>query len=231
MLGVTSAAGAVGQASAAQYFGRRNNVRRVHDLFATSAASITLRFLIATPKIASDQFAAVSEEQRRHEDIVFLNITESRFNCAFKFVVWFQHCRQAFSTARYWLVADDDTFIQLGHLASDLHTLPAHGHVMWGLVMWYAAPATRIRLSPATWLTRLVATAGIPSTTTFLWSLITSGVAGSIRTRGLSGRAGGLTSVRLRSEGAGLAPSGWAEELSTPLSTMDWRVTCRHTLW
>ena len=141
--GVTSAAGAVGQASAAQYSGRRNNVRRVHDLFATSAASIKLRFLIATPRTAADHLAAVFDEQRRHKDIVFLNITESRFNCAFKYVVWFQHCRQAFSTARFWLVADDDTFIQFGHLASELHTLPAHGHVMWGLVMWYAAPATR----------------------------------------------------------------------------------------
>ena len=234
VLGVTSAAGAVGQASAAQYSGRRSNVRRVNDLFATSAASITLRFLIATPRIGSDQFAAVSDEQRRHKDIVFLNITESRFNCAFKFVVWFQHCRQAFSTARYWLVADDDTFIQLGHLASDLHTLPAQGHVMWGLVMWYAAPATRIHLSPATILahTSSLHGAGIPSTTTFPWSLTTSGAAGSTRTRGLSGRAGGLTSVRLRSKGAGLlAPSGWAGELSTPLSTMDWRLTCRPTLW
>ena len=143
VLGVTSAAGAVGQASAAQYSGRRNNVRRVHDLFATSAASIKLRFLIATPRTAADHLAAVSDEQHRHKDIVFLNITESRFNCAFKYVVWFQHCRQAFSTARFWLVADDDTFIQFGHLASELHTLPAHGHVMWGLVMWYAAPASR----------------------------------------------------------------------------------------
>ena len=137
VLGVTSAAGAVGQASAAQYLGRRNNVRRVHNLFATSAAAIILRFLVATPRTASDHFAAISDEQHRHKDIVFLNITESRFNCALKYVVWFQHCREVFSTARFWLVADDDTFIQLGHLASELHTLPAHGHVIWGLVMWY----------------------------------------------------------------------------------------------
>ena len=54
--------------------------------------------------------------------------------------LWFE---DTLSTARFWLVADDDTFIQLGHLASELHTLPAHGHVMWGLVMWYAAPSTR----------------------------------------------------------------------------------------
>ena len=142
VLGVTSAAGAVGQASAAQYLGRRNNVRRVHNLFATSAAAIILRFLVATPRTASDLFATISDEQHRHKDIVFLNITESRFNCALKYVVWFQHCREAFWTARFWLVADDDTFIQLGHLASELHTLPAHGYVMWGLVMWYAAPST-----------------------------------------------------------------------------------------
>ena len=142
VLGVTSSAGAVGQASASQYSGRRNNVRRVHNLFATSAAVITLRFLVATPRTASDLFTAISDEQHRHKDIVFLNITESRFNCALKYVVWFQHCREVFSTARFWLVADDDTFIQLGHLASELHTLPAHGYVMWGLVMWYAAPST-----------------------------------------------------------------------------------------
>ena len=66
VLGVTSAAGAVGQASAAQYSGRRNNVRRVHNLFGTSAAAIILRFLVATPRTASDHFAAISDEQHRH---------------------------------------------------------------------------------------------------------------------------------------------------------------------
>ena len=69
VLGVTSAAGAVGQASAAQYSGRRNNVRRVHNLFATSAAAIILRFLVATPRTASDHFAAISDEQHRHKDL------------------------------------------------------------------------------------------------------------------------------------------------------------------
>ena len=226
VLGVTSAAGAVGQASAAQYSGRRNNVRRVHNLFATSAAAIILRFLVAAPRTASDHFAAISDEQHRYKDIVFLNITESRFNCALKYVVWFQHCREVFSTARFWLVADDDTFIQLGHLASELHTLPAHGHVIWGLVMWYAAPSTRY---PS--FTSHFAHAGIRFTTTFPWSLITNGAVGSTRTRELFGRAGGLKSVRLRSGGAGLATSGWAGELSTQLSTMDWRMTCRRTLW
>ena len=36
----------------------------------------------------------------------------------------------------YYVVADDDTFIQLGHLEADLRTLPADEYTMWGLVMW-----------------------------------------------------------------------------------------------
>ena len=138
VLGVMSASGAVGQASIEQYLGRRNNVRKVHSLFSTNgqATSIVLRFLLAPPKAASPQFNAVADEQRRHQDIVFLNLTESRFNCALKFVVWFEHCRQAFANAAFYVVADDDTFIQLGHLEADLRTLPADEYTMWGLVMW-----------------------------------------------------------------------------------------------
>ena len=73
-------------------------------------------------------------------DMVYINITESRFNCALKFLLWCAHCQSAFPTARFHMVADDDTFIQLAHLETDLLSVPATGHVMWGLAMWCAAP-------------------------------------------------------------------------------------------
>lgn len=137
-LGVSSAAGSFGQASISQYRARRDNVRDVQRVFSGlgQAASIELRFVLARPQATSAQLQAVAEEQRRYQDMVYLNITESRFNCALKFLLWFAHCQTAFPSARFYAIADDDTFIQLAHFEADLRTIPAAGYVVWGLVMW-----------------------------------------------------------------------------------------------
>ena len=145
-LGVLSAAGASGQASGLQYLARRDNVRSAQRLFTSrgEGAAIALRFLLARPPAGSAQLRAVDEgEQRRNGDIVLINITESRFNCALKFLLWCVHCQTAFPTAHFHVMADDDTFIQLAHLEADLRTVPTTGNVLWGLVMWRARQLRR----------------------------------------------------------------------------------------
>ena len=80
-LGVMSAVGASGQQSVKQYRARRGAVRTVHRLFVSRSqgASLALRFVLAHPrKSSAERRRAVLEEQRQHNDVVRINITESR---------------------------------------------------------------------------------------------------------------------------------------------------------
>ena len=81
------------------------------------------------------------DEVSTYRDIVFLPINESRFNCALKPLLWYEHCARAFPTAQYYAIADDDTYLQLEHFVADIRTLRAapDANVLWGLVMWYGA--------------------------------------------------------------------------------------------
>ena len=211
-LGVSSAAGSFGQASISQYRARRDNVRDVQRVFSGlgQAASIELRFVLARPQATSAQLQAVAEEQRRYQDMVYLNITESRFNCALKFLLWFAHCQTAFPSARFYAIADDDTFIQLAHFEADLRTIPAAGYVVWGLVMWSVKHCRkRCPNESGTWGSDRAATAacaspspcthaGTHSTTTSRWSRIMIGPAGSTPTPALSRRADTLRAAANR---------------------------------
>ena len=140
-LGVLSSLGASGQSSAVQYLARRTQLRESSRHFANVGHSLQLRFLMATPPSHAGGVAALHDEQRLHGDIVVLAINESRFNCALKPLLWYEHAARAFPTARYYAIADDDTYLQLDHFEADLRSLRANAdaYVLWGLVMWYAS--------------------------------------------------------------------------------------------
>ena len=102
--------------------------------------SVHSRFLVAGDEHRgnSGHLAAVRLEQDVYRDILFLNMTESRFVCALKYILFFRHCKEALPSARFYVLADDDEFIQLSNLESDLRTLRPDRNVLWGLVMWEA---------------------------------------------------------------------------------------------
>jgi hypothetical protein len=83
-LGVLSSIGASGQSNALQYLARRTQLRESSRRFANVGHTLQLRFLVATPPSKVGRVAAALEEQRRHNDIVFLTLNESRFTCALK---------------------------------------------------------------------------------------------------------------------------------------------------
>ena len=80
-----------------------------------------------------------------HGDLVFVNMTERFYLCAYKKILWFRHALSAFPSAEWLAIADPDAFIQLAHLAEDLRSVSvlvatgaATRHVLWGLIMWKA---------------------------------------------------------------------------------------------
>ena len=156
-VGIMSSMGASGQASAAQYRSRRRYVRESFANFPNVGQSIHVRFLIATP---SAQEAAIQgsdswqTEVRLHGDFVFLAMNESRFSCALKPLLWYEHCLKHFASAHFFAIADDDTYLQLGHMESDIRSLrdgAAERLVMWGLVMWYGAYDNVTMVTHETW--------------------------------------------------------------------------------
>ena len=105
--------------------------------------------------------ARVLSEASAHGDLVFLNMTERFYLCAYKKILWFRHATAAFPTAAWFAIADPDAFVQLAHMDEDLQSvqrLIAAGestdHVLWGLIMWKAyynrvcTPVTSQRLAP-----------------------------------------------------------------------------------
>ena len=137
-LGVLSAKGASGQATGAQYLARRTSLRESSQRFGNNGRALELRFLLAAPSGTVSE-AAIVDEQRQHGDIVFLAMSESRFNCALKSLLWFEHCATAFPKASFYALADDDTYLQLEHFELDLRSvgLQENEHLLYGLVMWY----------------------------------------------------------------------------------------------
>ena len=141
-VGVMSSVGSSGQANAGQYLARRMHLRDSLQHIPSAGRRIQMRFLMAQPKQSLDAapVPAWIAEQRQYNDIFFLAINESRFNCAAKPLLWYAHGVQAFPTARFYAIADDDTYLQLAHMEADLLSLGADAAgrlILWGLVMWY----------------------------------------------------------------------------------------------
>jgi len=101
-------------------------------------ADVATRFVLA----ASDHpTAAARAEQAAFGDLVFLNMSESFFDCPRKYLLWLRLARTLYPTARYIAAGDDDVFVALPHLSADLHSVDAGSSdrlVLWGLVTWKA---------------------------------------------------------------------------------------------
>ncbi len=144
-LGVLSSAGSAGKSSAAQSRLRRDIVRRTNPL--DRLCHVAVRWLLANgetrhPVNNIEALQSARAEAREMGDIVFLNMTESRFRCSEKYLLWFSYAARTFPAARYIALGDDDTHINFAHLAADLRAVHAQAgadaHVLYGLIMWKA---------------------------------------------------------------------------------------------
>jgi hypothetical protein len=103
-----------------------------------------VRFLLGTPVGASKSAAAALErEAREHNDTIFLPMQDSRFSCARKPLLWYAHCSAAFPSARFYALADDDSYVHFERLLLDMRMVASYSqdgseeHVLYGMIMWY----------------------------------------------------------------------------------------------
>ena len=74
-----------------------------------------------------EDMAAARREAETHRDILWLNTTEAFHLCAMKKLLWYRAASAEFPAARYFVIADDDAYVQLEHLEADLratHSAP-----------------------------------------------------------------------------------------------------------
>lgn len=143
-LGVLSAAGAAEKSTSAQYRERRTHLRQDARRFASFEKEVALRFVLAGG-LTSKNGAALLEAHKEadaHGDMILFNTTEGRFTCSRKYLLWMQAALHLFPSAKFISIGDDDTYIQLDHLVTDLRSVTrdpmATKHVFWGLIMWKA---------------------------------------------------------------------------------------------
>ena len=122
---------------------------RVREAMSTASPGhgIATRFLLAqrNSKDASAVDAAALAENATHGDLLFVDMPERFYLCAWKKVLWYRHALRHFPAAGFILIADPDAFIQLNHLSEDLRSVQrlidrgaASAHVHYGLVLWKA---------------------------------------------------------------------------------------------
>ena len=131
---------AVGFMSMAASTFRRTNARFGIQVSRTSA--VAARFLIAVPP-GSEPPTDTLKEAHEHGDMVWLNMTESSARCALKYLLWMKMAPRLFPSIKFVVLADDDVFVQLGHLTADLRIVDERSssrerYIYYGLFMWRA---------------------------------------------------------------------------------------------
>ena len=141
-VGLLSTAKRNTKANATVSLGRRAILREAKRGFPASLNErMALRFLIARNGKSLNASSPVVKEAEAEGDIIFLNMTEAKHRCSLKYWMWFKLAVPRFPTARYFMLGDDDVYVQLAHLEADLrlvHHQTRGEHVLWGLIMWKA---------------------------------------------------------------------------------------------
>ena len=128
-LGVMSTAGSfeTGRSSGSKMALMRARVREAAGT-AASGHNVALRFLLAQRNGRDgDQPLShlVLAENQTHKDLIFIDMPERFYLCAWKKLMWYRHALSAFPRANFFLIADPDAFIQLDHLSQDLRRVQA----------------------------------------------------------------------------------------------------------
>ena len=134
--------------------GRRTILRQIFGSFRHDLVDrVALRFLVArNGNHALNASSPIVMEAERERDILFLNMTEAKHRCSLKYYLWFKLASQAFPSAGFFMLGDDDVYIQFAHLEADLRLVASQTsdqHVLYGLIMWKALITTRWRRARA----------------------------------------------------------------------------------
>jgi hypothetical protein len=118
---------------------QRTQIRQVAAKFA--GGGVAYRFVLGMPESAREHGPKIAAEAAATQDMLLLNLSDTPFRCALKYVQWFAWARVRFPTAAFIASGDDDAYVQLDHLEADLRRVHAQiGAVpaLWGCIMWRA---------------------------------------------------------------------------------------------
>jgi len=140
-VGLLSAAGSTEKSNASTGQWRRTSIRSYVADYQSQVGSVgvALRFVLAAGGVLT---ASILEEAKREGDMIFINMTEGIYRCTRKYLEWLRIAPTLFQRARFFALGDDDIYVSLAHLESDLRSVGAYTNeserVLWGLVMWKA---------------------------------------------------------------------------------------------
>ena len=122
-----------GRTVAAKCLARRDRIREATRRFANLDSTVVMRFLLAanfsqrasleTRMSNAKLYDDAHREAALHNDIIFLNMTESFHLCAWKKLMWYQLALIRWPAAQFFAIADDDSFVQIAHLEADMRSI------------------------------------------------------------------------------------------------------------
>ena len=130
---------ALGYLSGGTNVPRRKQIRQVAAKFA--GGGVAFRFVLGMPESSSQHSPKITAEAATKQDMLLLNISDTPFRCALKYVLWFAWARVGFPSARFIATGDDDAYVQLDHFEADLRRVHAQvgaAPALWGCIMWRA---------------------------------------------------------------------------------------------
>lgn len=123
--------------TASDKYRRRDKIRSVSSGLSNLVhGSFVLRFIVSVPCPVPRQLAA---EASFTHDLVLLNMSETPFRCALKYLLWFSFALREFPSVQWLGAGDDDAYVQFEHMEADLRhiSLQTKGRPsLWGLIMW-----------------------------------------------------------------------------------------------
>ena len=94
---------------------------------------VIYRFVLGTSSVDSDALKRLQVESDRYGDMIFLpTVTDSLFTLTQRTLDGFKHAIQHFKF-EYVLKCDDDTFVDVLRLASEVHNEHNGGRLYWGM--------------------------------------------------------------------------------------------------
>eukprot|EP00966_Prymnesium_polylepis_P056354 1303743-Prymnesium_polylepis.1 len=128
---------ALGILSRVVSFERRALVRE-HWGAGSAGSAVHLRFVLALPSNATK--VAVKEEDRVHRDLHIDQSAREGPWYAWKVFGWFRHCVRTLVGISFVAIADDDAYVALGRLVSDLRAVVASGRtrVVYAAFEWFS---------------------------------------------------------------------------------------------
>ena len=94
------------------------------------------RFVLGVEDITEEDRDKIKEEVKLHNDIIYFDdVKNSYFSLTNRTIRVFQHITEQLYTFAYVLKCDDDTFVDVKSIATELHSRKSQGRLYWGEIV------------------------------------------------------------------------------------------------